>query len=225
MSNPPGNRPYNNQGSIQGDGRNYGVPQNYPPRQNYGPGSQNYPQQQSYGPPSQSHQYAPQQQYGPASSQAPRQQYGPASPQHAPQQNFGPPGQGAGRDPLPRHGGTGGYQGQRQTFVPSYMENFKPSYMEEFEQRFPSGPGNLTRDNRNYGPPQSGNYEQGMGHQGAAGVNDQGAHPGYGQNFSGQGEGQRFAQGEQRNSQGEQRNYPPLGQTGTEQVSHFSCRN
>ncbi|KAL6329468.1 hypothetical protein AAG906_021163 [Vitis piasezkii] len=32
--------PYDNRGSMQGDGGNYGAPQNYPPQQNYGPAGQ-----------------------------------------------------------------------------------------------------------------------------------------------------------------------------------------
>ncbi|XP_028753248.1 multiple organellar RNA editing factor 1, mitochondrial-like [Neltuma alba] len=217
MSNPPGNRPYNYQGPMQGDGRNFGPPQNHPPQQNYGPASQSYPQGQSYGPPSQ--QYAPQQQYGPSSPRAPQQPYGPASSQHAPQPNFGPSGQGVPRDPVTRPGGAGAYQGQGENFVPSNREGFKPSYDQQgSQQRYPpSGQGNLTGYGRNYDPSQGGNYERRPGYQGTPNTYDQGINQGYGQNFSGQGEGERFAPGEQRNAYGEQRSYAPFGQTGSEQ--------
>ncbi|KAL6329464.1 hypothetical protein AAG906_021159 [Vitis piasezkii] len=40
MPNRQGNPPYDNRGSMQGDGGNYGAPQNYPPQQNYGPAGQ-----------------------------------------------------------------------------------------------------------------------------------------------------------------------------------------
>ncbi|KAK4254411.1 hypothetical protein QN277_009797 [Acacia crassicarpa] len=182
MPSPPGNRTYNYEGPVQGDGRNYRPSQYHPPQQNYGPASQSYPQGQSYGSPS--HQYAPQQQYGPASPQTPQQQYVPASPQ-TPQQQYGP----ASSQHAPQR-------------------NLGPSP--------PPGQGNMTGYNRNYDPSQGGNYGQGLGYQGSTNPYGQGTNQGYGQNFSGQGEGQRFAPGLQRNAPGEQRN-APFGPTGTEQ--------
>ncbi|KAL2342243.1 hypothetical protein Fmac_010183 [Flemingia macrophylla] len=89
MPNPQGNTAYGSQGSMPGDGRNYGqTSQNYPPQQNYGQTSQNYPSQQNYGQAPLN--YPPQQNYGQASpNYPPLQNYGQASPNYPPQQNYG----------------------------------------------------------------------------------------------------------------------------------------
>lgn len=162
------------------------------------------------------------QQGNPSYNQGPTQggrNYG--NPQNYPsQQSYGPPGQGERRDPVPMNAPRGRdprdpYQPGRGP-MPSYQGNYNqggPGNFHPQEQRnypqadqssyAPSGQGGYRGDNRNYGPTQGTNYGQG------------------GVGYQGQGSPEAYGQGEQRNVQGEQRNYPPMGQTGYDQVRPF----
>ncbi|XP_019426169.1 PREDICTED: multiple organellar RNA editing factor 1, mitochondrial-like [Lupinus angustifolius] len=155
MSNPQGNFSYNNRGPTQGDGRNYGPPQNYnQPQQPHGQAaSQNFPPQQNYGqaPPN----YPPQHNYGQASpNHPPQHNYGQASPNHPPQQNYGqasqdyPPQQNHGQAP-PSYITHPQQQGGHGPASPQYaqQQNFGPPGQGERRNNVPQ---------QNFGPPGQG---------------------------------------------------------------------
>ncbi|XP_068648559.1 multiple organellar RNA editing factor 1, mitochondrial [Aristolochia californica] len=220
--------PYDRQGPMQGDGRNYAPRQNFgPPSQNFGPPPQNYgPPQQNYGPPPQN--------YGP-----PQQNYRP------PPQNYGPSGQNDGRGYAPPGGrdySPGGYQGERRDVTPPNQGAYGQGGQGKFgsqEQKDFRGPESVpVGDYRQGGGPEygqgfagpgegqrsSGNYGQGGGSsygQGFGGNQWQGQAPGYGQSHGGPIEGQGFKQNAQgNNTQTEQMDHTPGGQTGWNKGSY-----
>lgn len=165
--------------------------------------------------------------------------YGP--PQHYPsQQNYGPQGQGEQRDAMPMNapGGRNPYQPGSGVSAPSYQGNYNQggpgNFYPQQQRDYPQGDqrnyapprqqGGSREGYNDYGPNQGRPYGRGVGgseaywqgsNNGAAGL---GTTPGYGQSYAGQSQGQGFSQWEQRNEQEQQGNYPPVGQTGTNQV-------
>ncbi|XP_043708606.1 multiple organellar RNA editing factor 1, mitochondrial-like [Telopea speciosissima] len=135
-----GNSPYDQQGSMQGDGRNYGAQQNFSPQQNYSP-QPNYPPQQNYAPqqnyPPQQN-YTPQQNYPPQQNFAPQQNY-PQQKNYGPQQNYPP----------------------QQSYTP--QQNYGPTGQGERSNPMPMGNRDYRGDNRNFGPSRGGEYGQGAG--------------------------------------------------------------
>ncbi|CAK7357064.1 unnamed protein product [Dovyalis caffra] len=224
---------YSQQGHMQGGPRNYGPQQSYPPQQNRGtPGHmqggagkdgpwQNYPPPQNHGPPGHmpggASNYAPQQNYPPQQNYGPQggaSKYGPQQ-NYPPEQNHGPPGPWGSmpmnnRDYAP--GGRNMYPGQQGNHYPPgqlgynqgqqgnhYAHALDQTSFPQGDQRDHGSPGlrDYRGDNRNYSPTHGGNY--GLGGNTAMDK----LQPG---------EGQRFAQMEQRGMRGEQGNYAPVGQ-------------
>ncbi|XP_010268156.1 PREDICTED: multiple organellar RNA editing factor 3, mitochondrial [Nelumbo nucifera] len=192
MPTQQGNPPYDRQGSMQGDGRNYGPQQNYAPQQNYPP-QQNYQPQQNY----------------------------PSQQNYAPQQNYGSTGQGERRDFRPTGnmdyapGGQDNYQRERRDAMPSYQrdnnQGAQGNYYSQERRDLPQG------DRRDYAPPEHRDLNRNFGPQ-SGGNYGQGAGSGYGQSYPGHGEPQNFSQVERRDDmQGDQRNHAPQGQFGVNQ--------
>eukprot|EP00268_Persea_americana_P027272 TRINITY_DN266_c0_g1_i1.p1 TRINITY_DN266_c0_g1~~TRINITY_DN266_c0_g1_i1.p1 ORF type:complete len:433 (+),score=91.73 TRINITY_DN266_c0_g1_i1:113-1411(+) len=207
-----GNAPYDRQGPMQGDGRNY------MPQQNYGQTGQDG---RGYGPPA-SREFNPTVERGDF-GRGERRDYGQAGgrdPMPMGGRSYPPVGrdnyQGERRDPVPSYergysqgerrdpmpmsgrdyppGGRDSYQGERRDPVPSYQRDYPPPEHRDFRG-----------DYRGAGPPGGVDYRQGMG-------------SGYGQGYTGPNERQGFSQVEHRDGmQGEQRNFSPVGQTGVEQ--------
>lgn len=159
--------------------------------------------------------------------------YGPPQ-NYPPQQNYGPPGQGERRNPMPMNNMQ--YTPAGSELTPAHQGGYNQwgqqnTYYNQEQRDMPQG------DQRNYAPPQNAgnnmNYapntpggSYGQGGQGGGGYHGQGiavgygegAVPNYGQGNMGQGEGQRFSQGDQRNVQGDQGGYGPGGPN---QVKHL----
>ncbi|KAK7246882.1 hypothetical protein RIF29_41752 [Crotalaria pallida] len=215
MSNPQGNFSYDNRRPMQGDGRNYGPPQNYhqpqqnhgqasqnsPPQQNYGQASQNYPPQQNYGQASQN--YPPQQNYGQASQNYPPQQnYGQASQNYPPQQNYGQASQNYTQH-HPRHQGNGPASPQ---YAP--QQNFGPPGQGERRDYVPQ---------QNFGPPGQGERRDPAPRPGGTGASkafeEEGSFtPSYMKDFK-----PSYMEEFEQFGQSNQRNYPPKEQTGSQQ--------
>ncbi|PON58157.1 Multiple organellar RNA editing factor 1, mitochondrial [Trema orientale] len=190
--NQQGNPSYSHQGPMQGDGRNYGPPQNYPFQQNYGPpghGGQRDPM--PINAPGGRNTYQPGSGGSTPSYQGNYNQGGPENfyPQqqrefqHGDQRNYAPP---------PRQQG-----GFREDY-----DNYGPTQGTPYGQGVGGYQGQVPRD-PNWQGSNSGAVGQGS--------------PGYGQSYPGQSQGQGFAQEEQGNVQG-QLGYPPMGHAGTNQV-------
>lgn len=215
MSNRQGNSPYNQQVPMQGDGRNYGPPQNYSPQHNYGMPGQGIPMSNRQGNP-------PYSQQGPM--QGDGKNYGPPQ-NYSPQQNYGIPGQGERRDHMPMSnrdyapGGRDTYQTDRRGPMPSNQGHYNPGGQGSYN---PGGQGNYSQEQRNfpprdqvnYSPPSQGDFRVGnRNYAPTHGGSYEGAtNPNYGQSYTGHGEGQGFPPVDERNVQGEPRNHVPLGQ-------------
>ncbi|XP_058097278.1 multiple organellar RNA editing factor 1, mitochondrial [Magnolia sinica] len=194
-----GNAPYDQRNTMQGDGRNYA------PHQNYGPGGQS--DGRGYTPP-------PGRDFAPAGE---RKDFG----QGERRDYYG---QGERRDPIPMggrdyaSGGRDSYQGERRDPMPPFQRDYNQgaqgNYVNQERRDFsqgerrdyaPPGHGDFRGDYRNAGPSGGGDYRQGVG-------------SGYGQSYTGSGEGQRFPQVDRRDGmQGEPGNFAPGEQTGTGQ--------
>ncbi|XP_061337176.1 multiple organellar RNA editing factor 1, mitochondrial [Gastrolobium bilobum] len=206
MSSPQGNPSYNNQGSMPGDGRNYGPSQNYPPKQNYDQASQNYPPHQNYGQASPN--YPPPRNYGQGSQNYPPQQnFGQPSQNYPPQQNFGPAPQN--------------YHPQQQTHGSASQQNYRPPSPQYAQQQSFGPPGQGERRNyvpqQNFGRPGQGERRDPVSGQGASGaLGGDTFTPSYMKDFK-PSYMEEFEQAEQRNFPAKektesQQGYPPPGQ-------------
>ncbi|GMH25067.1 hypothetical protein Nepgr_026910 [Nepenthes gracilis] len=206
MPNYQMNPVYEQQRSMQGDGRSHMPQQNFPPQQNYGPPQQNYgPPQLNYGP--------PQQNYGP--------------PRQGERRNPIPTnglGQQAGGSPTYQDKYIqGNYNLQEQRGYPhGDQRDYAPQ-----EQRV------FTGDTRNYAPPRplggalgQGGFESGSHGStgtygpGASGSYGQGKGSGLGPGYTAHGDNAKFPQppdGQHNIMQGEQMNSQSMGQTGMKQ--------
>lgn len=193
MPNQQGGPLYSPQGSMQGGGRNYGPPQNYPSQTNYGP-------------PGQGERRDPMPMNAPVGQSPYQPGAGSSTPSYQGNYNQGGPGNF--------------YPQQQREFPRGDQGNYEhPRQQGGFRQDYNYyGPTQRT----NYGQGGGGYQGQGGREaywQGSnAGPAGQGTNPGYGQSYPGQNQGQGFPQGEQRNVQEQQGNYPPTGQTGTNRV-------
>ncbi|XP_022727267.1 multiple organellar RNA editing factor 1, mitochondrial-like [Durio zibethinus] len=234
MPNQQGNPPFNHQGFVQGDGRNYRPPQNYPPQQNY-----------NRQPPLSNGDYAPrgsdtsfrgsynQGGQGNYNSQERRDFF------QAEQRNYMPPEQrdfrGDHRSYVPSQGGnymqepSSGYvRNFGQGATPGYGQNFgqraNPGYGEKSGQGANpvygqnSGQGAIPGYGQNYGQGSNSGFGQNYGPGATAGSEQSYGHranPVYEQTYPGHGAGQGFSQAEQRNVQGEPTR--SMGQGGMQQ--------
>ncbi|XWS54870.1 hypothetical protein CRYUN_Cryun10bG0126800 [Craigia yunnanensis] len=208
----------NQQGFVQGDGRNYRPPQNFPPQQNYG--------QQ---PPMNNRDYTPQgsdPSYQSSYNQGGQGNYKSQERRdffQGDQRNYMPPEQkdfrGDHRNIVPSQVGNYG-QGPSSGYGQNFGQGANPGYGQNSGQGANPGYGQNSGLGANPGNGQS--YGQGSNHRfdqnygpGATAGSGQRANPGYGQTYPGHGTGQGFSQAEQINVQGEQTG--SMGQGGVQQ--------
>ncbi|XVF67674.1 hypothetical protein PTKIN_Ptkin10aG0140500 [Pterospermum kingtungense] len=219
MPNQQGSPPYNQQGYVQGDGRNYRPPQNYPSQQNY-----------VHQPTVNNRDYAPRgsdPSYQGGYSQGGQGNYNSQERRDFPQggqRDYMPPEQrgfrgGDQRNTVPSQGGNHGQgpsSGDGQNFGqwanPGYGQNSGQGATPGYGQSY--GQGSNPGYGQSYGQGSNPGYDQ--NYPGASGAGQR-ANPGYGQTYPGHGAGEGFSQAEQRNVQGEQIPFGSTGQGGGQQ--------
>ncbi|KAH7680910.1 hypothetical protein IHE45_05G025100 [Dioscorea alata] len=176
---PQGRQPYDRQGPMQGDGRNYA------PQQNYGPQGD----RRDFGPPGQARDFGD-------ANQGMRRDPMPSYSRDPNQGgNFASQGQGGDQ----RYAGSPGVGDYGQRSGPGYSGDSRqgsgPGFSGDYRQG--SGPGYSGGHRQGSGPGYGGGYQQGSG-PGYGGGNQQGSGPGYGggnQQGSGPGYGGGYQQG------------------------------